>query len=218
MKTFRLILALLLPVLMGSVPALRAADNLIFNGSFELGQAGFECNKYLHLKTNPTMVYEGPLIDSTTAASGTNSLKIPNHYNEGIDLFARGVSLKPSTAYTVSISMKSTVSSLPVTVSFCGNDNTFNGIDTFTVGTTWQRYSFTFTTNATEVIGHVPWLQCDFDETAPSNDLWIDDFQINEGAAQPYQTSAERQHRDRFHRRLEQFFASRAGEYHAPNE
>ena len=81
MKPSRFLSVLILPALSLFAPKLCGADNLIFNGSFELGTAGFECNKYLHIETNPTMTYEGPVIDSTTSVSGTNSLRIPNHYS-----------------------------------------------------------------------------------------------------------------------------------------
>lgn len=35
------------------LPGLFAAENLIFNGGFELGNAGFQCIKYLRPDTTP---------------------------------------------------------------------------------------------------------------------------------------------------------------------
>ncbi len=183
--------------------ALAAADNLIFNGGFELGTAGFEVNKNLRPDTNPDLVYEGAVIDTTTKASGSQSLKIPNRFAEFMELYARGVVLKPGTTYTFSLSAKTDVDALKVSPLVVANDfNPAHGA-TFTVGKTWRRYSFSFTTGALKVPGspsgtEVPakaiWIRTNLENgqsAGPANTLWLDDVQLIEGAVTAYVPSAE---------------------------
>ena len=183
--------------------ALAAADNLIFNGGFELGAAGFEVNKNLRPDTNPALVYEGAVLDTTTKASGAQSLKIPNRFAEFMELYARGVTLKPNTTYTFSLSAKSDVDALKVSPLVVANDfNPAHG-GTFTVGKTWKRYSFSFTTGAlrtgeaiagTEVVAKAIWIRTNLENNqsaGPANTLWLDDLQLIEGASTVYAPSAE---------------------------
>ncbi|MBK8479086.1 MAG: carbohydrate-binding protein [Opitutaceae bacterium] len=183
--------------------ALAAADNLIFNGGFELGTAGFEVNKNLRPDTNPTLVYEGAVLDASTKASGVQSLKIPNRYAEFMELYARGVVLKPNTTYTFSFSAKSDVDALSVSPLVVANDfNPAHGT-TFTVGKTWKRYSFSFTTGvlrvpgapaSSEVTPKAIWIRTNLEggeSAGPANTLWFDDLQLIEGSSSVFGASAE---------------------------
>lgn len=182
---------------------LAAADNLIFNGGFELGSAGFEVNKGLRPDTNPTLVFEGAELDTTTKASGTQSLKIPNRFAEFMELYARGVVLKPGTQYTFSFSAKTDVDALEVTPLVVANDWDPAHGRTFTVGKTWARYSFGFTTGAlktvgspagTEVVAKALWIRTnlvDNQSAGPANTLWLDDLQLVEGTGTTFGPSAE---------------------------
>ncbi len=180
-----------------------AADNLVFNGGFELGTAGFEVNKNLRPDTNPTLVFEGAVIDTTTKASGSQALKIPNRFAEFMELYARGVTLKPGTTYTFSFSAKSDVDALAVTPLVVANDfNPAHG-RTFTVGKTWTRHSFSFTTGTlrtgdavegTEVVAKAIWIRTNLEggqSAGPANTLWLDDLQLSEGAGTTFGSSAE---------------------------
>src|ERR1035437_9500831 len=86
-----------------------AARNLVFNGGFELGTAGFEIVRYQDITRNPTMVYEDLIVDITQANvhSGAHALRVPNQHGENSELFARSLMLKPGTRYAVSVWMKS---------------------------------------------------------------------------------------------------------------
>jgi len=183
--------------------ALAAADNLIFNGGFELGTAGFEVNKNLRPDTNPTLVFEGAVLDPTTKISGAQSLKIPNRFAEFMELYARGVTLKPGTKYTFSFSAKSDVDALEVSPLVVANDfNPAHGA-TFSVGKTWKRYSFAFTTGTlrtgeavegTEVVAKAIWIRTNLEggqSAGPANTLWLDDLELVEGTGTAYAASAE---------------------------
>ena len=177
-----------------------AADNLIFNGGFELGTAGYELTKNLRPSTNPNYVFEGVSIDTTTKASGSCSLRYPNKYAEFSQLFLRGVKLKPATTYTFSLSAKSDVAAITVqALIVCDDYNGDNGAP-FSVGQSWQRYSVSFTTPALKIPG---------DPNPPSGSqlssravyirlnsgttgtVWLDDIQLVEGDATAFVPSAE---------------------------
>ncbi len=193
--------------------ALAAAESLIFNGGFELGTAGFEVNKNIRPDTNPTLVFEGAVLDTTTKVSGNQSLKIPNRFAEFMELYARGVTLKPNTTYTVSVSMKTDVDALSVTPLVVANDFKPARGATVTVGRTWKRYSNTFTTGPLKIAGEtspqpvpagapVPavlgaaiWIRTNLAAgelpVDVPNTLWIDDLELNEGAGTTFGPSAE---------------------------
>ncbi len=185
--------------------AFGAADNLIFNGGFELGAAGFEVNKNLRPDTNPTLVFEGAVIDTTTTASGAQSLKIPNRFAEFMELFARGVTLKPSTTYTLSVSLRTDVDRLSVRALVVPNDNKSSHSKEFFPGRTWQRFSFSFTTLPNRPVGDTTdtvatpgcavWLRTNLtglnESTGPANTLWVDDLQVVEGGSTTFGASAE---------------------------
>lgn len=203
--------ALLCACLLSST--LGAADNLIFNGGFELGTAGFEVNKNLRPETNPTLVFEGAVLDSVDKVSGNQSLKIPNRFAEFMELYARGVTLKPNTTYTFSLSMRTDVDALSVTPLVVANDFKPARSRTFTVGKTWKRFSYSLTTGPFKVAGETSpvavaedapppavrgsaiWIRTNLDaanqSAGPANTLWFDDLQLIEGTATVFAPSAE---------------------------
>ena len=96
-----------------------AVANLIFNASFELGDAGFGCMKFLRPDTNPELRYDRPVIDPTTAASGKQSMRIPNGFVEETMFYGRDFPWEPGADYTFSAWMKSTVAPHPVHIWLC---------------------------------------------------------------------------------------------------
>ena len=103
----RSIFCVLCGVCVAAAGALPAADNLIFNGGFELDTAGYELGGYQRPDRNPTLAFEPLVVDTTTFHSGTRSLRVPNRHGELGELFTRGVTLKQGTRYSVSVWMKS---------------------------------------------------------------------------------------------------------------
>jgi hypothetical protein len=192
----RSIFCVLCGVCVAAAGALHAADNLIFNGGFELDTASYELVRYQRPDRNPTLAFELLVVDTTTFHSGTRSLRVPNRHGELGELFTRGVALKQGTRYSVSVWMKSENGGLGVTPLLCSNGYYPAKGRSFTVGKTWQKYAFSFTTGAGEVTGNGVWFQLNQSEAVAPNDLWIDDFQVYEDpstntAAEPFTYSAE---------------------------
>lgn len=159
------------------------ARNLYFNSSFELGDAGFGCNKFLRPDTNPELRYEKPRIDTTTFVSGKQSLCIPNPFVEETMFYGREVKWELGKEYTFSAWMKTSVEKLPVHLWLC--TKTWGGAHGgFTVGPEWQRYSFTFTAptdRRCEYCHMSVWLALKDRKDAAPADLWLDDLQLIPG-------------------------------------
>ena len=190
------VLSLAAALLAFSLPA-RTAENLIFNSGFELGNAGCYLQKILQPDTNPQLLYEGPVSDSSAFVSGGKSLRIPNRFAEKCTLYFKEFKLKPGTKYTFSASMKSSVPNLKVGVSIISaTSDTKYGWDTiggnFEIGKEWSRQTFSFKTQS-------PWpnewytlrIGIGAAVNASAGDLWLDDVQLSEGAPCAYKSAAE---------------------------
>lgn len=166
-------------------PTQRAAGkrNLYFNSSFELGDAGFGCNKFLRPDTNPELRYEKPHIDTTTSVSGRQSLCVPNPFVEETMFYGREVKWELGKQYTFSAWMKSSAERLPIHVWLC--TKTWGGAHGgFTVGRAWKRYSFTFTAptdRRCEYCHMSIWFAQKGRTDTPPADLWLDDLQLAPG-------------------------------------
>ena len=160
--------------------ALAAADNLIFNGGFELGTAGYELVRYQRPDRNPTLAFEPLVVDTAIFHAGTQALRVPNRHGEAIEVFARGVTLKQGTRYSLSMWMKSEKGGLSVNPTLCSNGYYPAKAGWFSVGSTWQKYTATFTTGDDEVTGNAVWIAINSSQSTTANDLWIDDFQVYE--------------------------------------
>lgn len=132
------------------LPGLFAAENLIFNGGFELGNAGFQCIKYLRPDTNAGLIYEGAFADSKERMAGEFSLCIPNRFSETVLLMTPELQLRPDTEYTFSVWMKAERENYPVVLSIL-SASVYDQWDakqkTFSVGRSWKRYSLNFRTS-----------------------------------------------------------------------
>ncbi len=173
-----------------------SAENLIFNSSFELDDAGFGFRRYLRSETNPLMRYEGILADKSTFVSGRQSLKIPNSFSEQCELFAKEIKLEADTEYSVSVFMRSSDDSYPVRIRILSFSTVISkwGYDfkkDISVGRGWNEYKFSFKTPGTEKACEYFTIfieSCRSPETKGA-DLWIDDFQLNKGKIQNWQAS-----------------------------
>lgn len=175
-----------------TVVAAAAADNLVFNGGFELGQAGFECVKYLRFESNPAMAYEGPVVEEAGAASGRRCLRLPNRHAEAIELYAREIRLRPDSEYTVSVQLRSARDGAPVQICFTSiTPQKWKGptIEA-TVGTSWQRVARTFRTEGDPRQEYALRIMSCWRADDPGADLWIDDLQVVPGGDQAFAPAA----------------------------
>ncbi len=155
------------------------AEYEIFNPGFELGTAGFICNKFLRPDLNKKMVFEHPVIDSKDKVSGNASLRIPNRFAERVALAGREVQLEKGKKYICSLWMKSSVPQ-SVSVSVIGTHPELrwdSNSKRFNVGTEWKEYSFTFTPKKT-VRFYSPRLTFCEKLSDPVSELWVDDWTL----------------------------------------
>jgi hypothetical protein len=177
-------------VLVLFTPILLAAENLIFNSSFEVGTAGFICAKYLRPDVNPQMIYEGLSIDTNEFVSGKQSLRLPNRFAETVECSSEEFILKTNTVYTISLWVKCTVAGYPfrVSVVYAPNFGIWKvfGATTIVLGKKWTRYSYSFNSGNFDpgsAYGHLRML-CGRSDTPV--DIWFDDLQLDEGALQQF--------------------------------
>lgn len=170
------------------------SENLIFNSGFEVGESGYVCVKYLRPDTNPELKYEAPALDASTFVTGKQSLHIPNRYAEQVRFVMREVELSPNTKYTVSVWMKSDVDGGEANLSVTSSAPI--GWDTksrdFLLTKEWKKYEFSFTTgeNPGNRFYNVQVYSCKRPES-PAGDIWLDNFQLNQGGPLPYQSGSD---------------------------
>ena len=56
------------------------AENLFYNGSFELGKCGYSFDRFYRPKVNPKLERNLPVLDETTKTEGRYSLRVDNPY------------------------------------------------------------------------------------------------------------------------------------------
>ena len=78
-----------------------AAENLIFNGSFELGTDGFAMQKNLNSSRNPKLEFFPLQVDSLQPGDGKYSLRLENPHGEHFELRSREFPMKPETEYVL---------------------------------------------------------------------------------------------------------------------
>lgn len=190
MKRTAMLLVLFVVALMaqGSTPVqteVPEASNLLFNSSFELGSAGVVCMKFLRHDSNPEMKYEGPLITSQDFVSGSQSLRVPNRFAEATELSFGEFSLKPSTKYSLSLWLKSSVEDYPFYVSVVAKKlGHVQACETFKLGKSWKRYSLRFQSDA--VLKADSWhIRMLFGIRDRPVDVSLDDIQLVDGAPRP---------------------------------
>lgn len=160
-------------------------ENLIFNGSFELGLDGFDISRALYRPKNPKLVGNPARLETGAAAHGKQAMRIPNPFGESVDTWGREFRLKGRTTYHLSLSAKGGVAAMPIDVNLISVDTAawLNHGKSFTVENAWKRYEFSFTTGADARWWNLLIRQGSSKE-ANAGDLWLDGIQLVEGAAE----------------------------------
>ena len=122
------ILDVSLPILL---PALLAAQNLVPNGSFELGTDGFRLRSVLRFDQNPGLQFFPLVTVQDPEADGKFVLKLSNPHGNRFEIHSRQFQFKPNTDYTFR---------------FCGK-STFDGqkllFRPYSVANKWRDWFFT---------------------------------------------------------------------------
>ena len=113
------------------LPALLAAQNLVPNGSFELGTDGFRLRSVLRFDQNPGLQFFPLVTVQDPEADGKFVLKLSNPHGNRFEIHSRQFQFKPNTDYTFR---------------FCGK-STFDGqkllFRPYSVANKWQGWFFT---------------------------------------------------------------------------
>ncbi len=156
-----------------------SADNLLTNGSFELGLGaepfypGWRIEKAA-FPDNPTP--DLPLLDTTIFHGGTQSLKLSRPRGRGISLLDfQSPDLPAGTKSYVSFWARSSRKDVKVTVGVCppdGKSRTLVSAITGALGTEWQQYHF----EVPDYDGPVPLRIEASSDKADAFEFWIDDI------------------------------------------
>lgn len=165
---------------------LHGAEYEIFNSGFELGDAGFVCNKFLRPDLNTQMVFERPVRDTADKAKGNASLRIPNRFAERITLAGQEIQLEKDKTYVCSVWLKSSVPQ-SISISVTGTHPELrwdSNHKRFDVETEWKEYSFAFTPKKA-VRFYSPRLTFGESIKAPAADVWVDDWTVRPAEGKP---------------------------------
>jgi hypothetical protein len=185
-------------VLLAAAASILSAENLVFNGGFELGEAGFACRRFLRDEANPALRFEALRVEDAETAGGKRCLRIVSPHAEQVEVFARELRLAPATEYTCAVRLRSSRDGLPVQarlLSYSGKRNAwaFDQKKTFVAKTAWARESFTFVTPTADKECEYFTLQLEaFREVdAAGGDLWIDEWQVSPGRGAAWEEASK---------------------------
>ncbi len=170
-----------------SEPGAPPADaNLIVNGGFELGTAGYDCIRYLRPDTNAQLRFDPPEIDYCASGSGNAALRLTHRFAEQTQLIASELKLKPRSQYRFSVKLKSDVPDQPVNIviksvkRFPRSRPQISAHNAkFTAGPAWKEFTLDFVTGNAEL--HQLEINTNSNrETASHATIWIDDLKLAE--------------------------------------
>ncbi len=98
----KLLLSSILLVVVGKLQA----ENVFYNGSFELGKCGYSILRNYRPKVNPKLETNLPVLDSSTKVDGEFSLRIDNPYQEEYTLECREFDLPADVFVSISFYAK----------------------------------------------------------------------------------------------------------------
>lgn len=154
------------------------AENLFYNGSFELGKCGYSILRNFRPKVNTKFETHLPVLDRSTKAEGKFSLRIDNPYQEGYTLECREFNLPANAAVNISFYAKTDGSGdIQPRTEFRAPRIPINVVHrVFRLSKDWKKYSYTIKTeknqNGTYIIRFI----------RPANQpgsVWLDDIRIS---------------------------------------
>ncbi len=128
-------------------PALLSAQNMIPNGSFEMGTDGFRVRTVLRVDKNPKRIYHPLKAVAEPGADGKLALKLENPFGDRFEIHSRQFQFKPNTDYTFRVRAKSTADGQKVSFRAYSGRNRWHGWFFNTKLTPqWKDFSFKFKT------------------------------------------------------------------------
>ncbi len=134
-------------VILGVLPGLIFAQNLISNGSFEFGTDGFVLKNVLRTDQNPQSEFIPLKAVADQEADGKLVLCLDNHYGNFFDILSREFSLKSDTEYTLRYRAKSTHEGQELSLTVYSASNGWRSWSSAAVlGNGWKDYESKFKT------------------------------------------------------------------------
>lgn len=155
------------------------AENLVFNGDFELGVCGFALERFQRLDTNPDLDFRPLAADPAERLAGRQALRIENPYAERGILYSREFRLKPDTVYYLRGAIRCSAEQQPVRIDLI-NRTMAKGPHSVTksvkAGSKWTRFEIPLNTKTFGGMYHLKVFV-----PARKMTVWLDDLSVSSG-------------------------------------
>lgn len=154
------------------------AENLFYNGSFELGKCGYSILRNFRPKLNPKLETNLPVLDRSTKTEGEFSLRIDNPHQEGYTLECREFNLPANATANISFYAKTDGSGdIQPRTEFRAPHIPINVVHrSFHLSKEWKKYSYTIKTEKNQSGSYI------IRFIRPANQpgsVWLDDIRIS---------------------------------------
>ncbi len=177
---------------LGALPCLLSAQNLVPNGSFELGTAGYGIRTNLRFDTNPEQKFFPLETVADPAADGKQVLRIRNPHANRFELHSRQFPLKADTEYTFRFKIRSTAKNGQelFAVPYSVKNNWKGWMVRVKATDQWRNCEYKFKTGPKDGAPYFYHLQFrDVNNSdIPASDIYIDDIQLFETKSVPAKT------------------------------
>ena len=158
------------------LPGVLHAENLFFNGSFELGKCGYSFDRFYRPKQNPKLEKHLPVIDANEKTEGRVSLRIDNPHRESYRLQCRDFVLPPNAEVQISFQAKGS-GAIQAQADFRAPGKPHNLPGKFCPLTKdWKRHTFTFRTGREQGGGYMLRFER---QAGDGGTLWLDDIRVS---------------------------------------
>lgn len=154
------------------------AENLFYNGSFELGKCGYSILRNFRPKVNPKLETNLPVLDRSTKTEGEFSLRIDNPHQEGYTLECREFNLPANATVNISFYAKTDGGGdIQPRTEFRAPHIPINVVHrSFHLSKEWKKYSYTIKTEKNQSGSYI------IRFIRPANQqgsIWLDDIRIS---------------------------------------
>ena len=153
-------------------------ENLVFNGSFELGTDGFAQKRLLRPDTNPQLIYSPLESVSLNPFSGKKALQIRNSGAEMLKIIGKEFPVKKGHVYTFRGAIRSSAPNTRLTVKTFSENSWEAQSLRINADTEWKEFSYEFTPFNSDP--HHLVIEYSDKNNIPAGTLWIDRLEITE--------------------------------------
>lgn len=183
----------LLSLLMAGTLFSAAAENLLFNSSFELGSKGYSCYNSMLIDSGVLDFADlGMAVDTGVSKYGRNSLRVTSTAIQATNIVSHEIEIAPGKKHTLSFWGRSDTDKRPLDINFNARIRDGKDVKTdskagrFVLGKDWKRYSFSFIPGGA---GRHYLFRLQASSEFPG-DCWLDGVQLEEGEMTDYHPAA----------------------------